>query len=230
MFLFFYSLGMIPALWFQHEITSSLLAKYSKRDVDSKYSSDSTFKETKFFEILLYGTLFLVRTCLPRQNENWTLRSSVDLMLSDITYMTDSLDFSKILFDDTRKTMDKNYKSLVLWSLAYTSCLFCLNIVYRPARVHIKHVYWRTVSWFDQVELILTNDPFVRFLIPSLFYEIPMSIARLIIFYGYRTVNWDNFTFLLKNIIYVFLTFVAYFEIKEINTEEVFYSNKHAMV
>ncbi|CAF0972511.1 unnamed protein product [Brachionus calyciflorus] len=31
-FLFFYSLGMIPALWFQHEIMTSILAKYSKRD------------------------------------------------------------------------------------------------------------------------------------------------------------------------------------------------------
>lgn len=32
-FLFFYSLGMIPALWFQHEIMTSLLAKYTKQDV-----------------------------------------------------------------------------------------------------------------------------------------------------------------------------------------------------
>lgn len=151
-------------------------------------------------------------------------------MLSDITYMTDSLDFSKILFDDTRKSMDKNYKNLVLWSLAYTSCLFCLNIVYRPSKMHVKHIYTRRLSKFDQVEMALANDPFVRFLVPTLLYEIPMSIARLIIFYGYRTVNWDNFTFLLKNIVYVFLTLVAYFEIKEIHVDEVFYCNKYSLV
>ena len=36
-FLLFYSLGMIPALWFQHEITTSLLAKYSNKDVKNNW-------------------------------------------------------------------------------------------------------------------------------------------------------------------------------------------------
>jgi hypothetical protein len=167
-----------------------------------------------------------VRTFLPRR-ENWNLRLRLDLILTDITYMTDSLEFSKILFDDSRNRMDKTYKNIVLLTLAYTSCLFCLNCVYRPSKIHIKHVYNKQLGRFEQIELILINDPFIRFLIPSLFYEFPMLISRTIIFYGNRTVNWENFTFLLRNVVCVFFTFAAYFEIKELNVENIYYSNDY---
>lgn len=165
-----------------------------------------------------------MRTLLPRI-DNWDLRSSLDLMLSDIIYMTDSLDFSKILFDDSRKTADKFYKKLVLCTLAYTSCFFCLNVVYRPAKIHIKYLYSKKLSKLEEIELKLFYDPFIRFLVPNLFYELPMTIARLIIFYGYRSLGWENFTFLLKNIVCVFLTMAAYFEVKTVQVDGVFYSN-----
>lgn len=70
----------------------------------------------------------------------------------------------------------------------------------------------------------------LRFLTPSLFYEIPMTIARTIIFYGgYRRVNWDGFIFLLKNVVCILITFAAYFEIKEFNTDSIFYSNQYSL-
>ncbi|CAF0966730.1 unnamed protein product [Brachionus calyciflorus] len=138
--------------------------------------------------------------------------------------MTDSLDFSKILFDDTRKTTDKMYKNFVLWTLAFTSCFFCFNIIYRPTKKHIKFVQNNKLNKLEEIELRLAYDPFIRFVIPNLFYEIPMTIARLIIFYGYRSVGWENFNFLVKNIVCVFLTMAAYFEIKTVKVDEVFYS------
>lgn len=138
--------------------------------------------------------------------------------------MTDTLDFSKILFDDTRKIADKMYKNLVLWTLAYTSCFFCFNITYRPVKKHIKLIHDKKLNKLEELELRFAYDPFIRFLIPNLFYEVPMTIARLIIFYGYRSVGWENFNFLVKNLVCVFLTMAAYFEIKVVKVDEIFFS------
>lgn len=134
----------------------------------SKYSSDSSLEETRSFEAFLYATLLLVRTCLPRNHSlggiTWNLRSSLELVLTDITYMTDALDFSKILFDDSRMSMDKTYKTIVLSALSFTSCLFCLNFVYKPLkRIHIRHVYSGLIDKVEQAEIELASDPFIRF-------------------------------------------------------------------
>jgi hypothetical protein len=215
---------MIPALWIQHEIMASLLAKYSRKDVDAKYSSDQAFAQTKNFEIWLFGTLFFVRTFLPRK-DFWSFRSSLDLMLSDIIYMTDSLDFSKILFDNTRTIVDKNYKNLVLWTLAFTSCFYSLNIVYKPPKIHIKNIHTNKLNKLEQIELKLAHDPLIRFLVPNLFFEIPVTIARTIIFYGFNSVRWDNFTFLLKNIVSIILTMCLYFEIKTVKVGGIFFTS-----
>ncbi len=188
-----------------------------------KFASTQSFERTKYFEIIFFGALFLVRTCLPRK-DNWDLRSSLDLMLSDIIYMTDSLDFSKILFDDSRNRMDKTYKRLVLWTLAYTSCFFCLNIIYRPPRMHIKHVHSKRLNKIEQWELRLAHDPFVRFLVPILFFEIPMTASRIIIFYAYKSVSWESFTFLMKNVVSILLTLMTSFEINKADYDEIFYS------
>lgn len=87
-------------------------------------------------------------------------------MLSDVTYATDALDFTKILFDDSKKSMDPTYKLIVLYSLTFTSCLFGLNFLFRPLnRVHIRHVYEGRVSGLERIELMLANDPFIRSLV-----------------------------------------------------------------
>lgn len=145
-------------------------------------------------------------------------------MLNDITYVTDCLDFSKILFDDTRKITDNTYKNLVLWTLAFTSSFFCFNLVYRPSKTHIRYFYQKKLNKLEELELRLAYDPFIRYVLPNLLYEIPMTIVRLIIFYGYRPVGWENFTFLIKNIFSVFLTMAAYFEIQTLKKDEVFFS------
>lgn len=145
-------------------------------------------------------------------------------MLNDITYVTDSLDFSKILFDDTRKITDSTYKKLVLWTLAFTSSFFCFNLVYRPRKTHVKFIYHKRLNKLEELELRLAYDPFIRYVLPNILYEIPMTIARLVIFYSYRPVGWENFSFLIKNIFSVFLTMTAYFEIKTVKKDEVFFS------
>jgi hypothetical protein len=188
-----------------------------------KFASIQSFERTKYFEIIFFAALFFVRTCLPRR-ENWNLRSSLDLMLCDIIYMTDSLDFSKILFDDSRNRMDKDYKRLVLCTLAYTSCFYCLNVIYRPMRVHIRHVHTGRLSRTEQIELRLANDPFVQFIVPIVFFELPMTAARTIIFYTYKSVSWESFPFLLKNLVSIVLTVMAYFEIKSTGFDGVFFS------
>ena len=165
--------------------------------------------------MILYGTLLFVRTILPRK-DNWNLSSSVDLALQDITYITDSLDFSKILFEDSKKVMNKTYKNIVLWTLAYSSCFFCLNTIYRPAKIHIKQVYKKKLSKFEQIEARIAYDPFTRYLIPSLFYEIPITLMRTIIFYGDGSqIKWESFTFLLKNIVGIILNIISFFEFKK---------------
>ena len=178
----------------------------------------------KNFEFVLFGTLFIVRTILPRE-ENWTLRSSLDLILHDVMYMVDSLDFSKILFDNSRKSMDKTLKLMVLFTMAFTSCIYCVNTVYRPAKMHIKYLYDKRLTKLEQIEHQLWYDPFIRFLVPNLFFEIPIIIFRTYIFYGYKTISWSNLTFLIKNIVSIFLTFVAYLEVKQLKIDGIFYSN-----
>jgi hypothetical protein len=175
--------------------------------------------------MLLYGTLLFVRTVLPRK-DNWNLNLSVNLALQDISYITDSLDFSKILFEDSKKVMNKTYKNIVLWTLAYSSCFFCLNTIYRPAKIHIHEILEDKLDTFEQIEARLAFDPFTRYLIPSLFYEIPITFMRVVIFYGDGShIKWENFIFLLKNIVGIFLNIINYFELKKFNNDIVFYSS-----
>lgn len=213
-------------------ILTSLRFKILNYQIDNKYSSDQTFAETKYFEIILYATLLIVRTLLPRR-QDWNLRMSIDLILHDTIYMTDSLEFSKILFENKlwSEESKSTSKNLVLWTLAYTSCFFCLNTIYRPSQVHIKYVYYKLLSKFEQIELRLSYDPFIRFIVPSLFYDIPMVLVRVIIFYGNtKSISWENFIFLLKNITGLLLTMLAYFEIKSIENVCVFYPSSQNMI
>jgi hypothetical protein len=136
--------------------------------------------------------------------------------------MTDSLDFISILFDDSKKSFNKTFETLILWCLAFTSCFFCLNPIYRPARIHIK--YFQLANFLERAELRLAYDPFIRFIVPCLFYEIPMIVFRSCIFYSYSLVEWNNLTFLLKSIVSVFLNVVIYFEIRNLKSDVVYYS------
>ncbi len=99
MFILFYSLGMMPVLWLQHEINNSyIFSTKNEKSINIKYPSEEQFRETKNFEFYLFGILLLVRTLLPRKND-WCLKSSLDLLMHDIIYIHDALDFISILFD-----------------------------------------------------------------------------------------------------------------------------------
>jgi hypothetical protein len=190
-----------------------------------KYASEKSLNNTKFFELLLFGILLFVRTALPRA-ENWNMRSTLNLLMQDVIYISDSIDFLQILFDTSRTTSDNSlYKNLVLWNLAFTSCFFCFNINYKPRQVHTRDIFNGNLNRLQQIELRLAYDPFIRFIIPALFFEIPMIIARIFIFCSYKSVNWNNFTYLFKNITGLILTVLAYLEIREIPNESVFYSS-----
>jgi hypothetical protein len=233
-FLLFYSLGMIPALWLQHEITVSffqknLINESGNLNLNAKFSTVESFEGTTNFELLLFGTLLIVRILIPREN-NWNLKCTLDLVMHDVIYMTDSLDFSKILFDSVNKSMDQTFKILVLLNLAYTSSFYCLNTVYRPNKIHVSKVKNGELSKLDVIELRLSYDPFIRFLVPNIFFEIPMIIFRTYLFYGLfknfsKTIEWKNLSFLLKNIVSIFVTFLAYLEIRKIKVDDVFYNN-----
>lgn len=224
MFVLFYSLGMMPALWLQHEINTSFInftASTDRSNMKVKYPSEKQFEDTKNFELFLFGSLMLIRAMMPREDD-WNLRSSLDLLMHDVIYMTDSLDFASILFDDSKKSIDKTFETLVLWCLAYTTCFFSLNPIYRPSRLHISK--FRELNWLERVELRMAYDSFVRFLLPSVFYEIPMILFRTYILYSYELVEWNNLTFLLKNLVSIFLNVVIYFEIRQIKADCVFFT------
>lgn len=227
LFILFYSLGMMPALWLQHEINTSFINYTSNTEqstsISAKYPSEKQFEDTKNFELVLFGSLIIVRALLPRQDD-WSLRSSLDLIMHDVIYMTDSLDFASILFDDSEKSVDKTFETLVLCCLAYTSCFFSLNPIYRPSRVHVRKFFNGDLNWFEIIEIRLAYDPFIRFMVPCLFYELPMIVFRTYISYSYQMIEWNNLTFLLKNIVSIFLNVVIYFEIRQLKVDSVFYS------
>jgi hypothetical protein len=215
---------MMPVLWLQHEINNSyIFSTKNEKSINIKYPSEEQFRETKNFEFYLFGILLLVRTLLPRKND-WCLKSSLDLLMHDIIYIHDALDFISILFDDSKKSIDQTFETLILWCLAYISCYFSLNLIYRPSRIHISEFYNGNLNLFEKIELKLAYDSFVRFIVPSLFYEIPMILFRSYIFYSNGLIEWKNSIFLLKNILSIILNIIIYFEIRHFKNESVFYS------
>jgi len=75
---------MMPVLWVQHEINNSYIYynnnANAKENLSVKYASEIQFKETKNFELFLFGILLSVRVMLPRQDD-WSWRSSLDLIM-----------------------------------------------------------------------------------------------------------------------------------------------------
>jgi hypothetical protein len=75
---------MMPVLWVQHEVNNSYIYYNNnpnvKENVNIKYASEIQFKETKNFELFLFGILLCIRALLPRQ-EDWNWRSGLDLIM-----------------------------------------------------------------------------------------------------------------------------------------------------
>ena len=115
--------------------------------------------------------------------------------------------------------MNSTYKNIVLWVLAYSSCYFCLNPFYKPSKIIVKRLYNGELNKLEKIEVRLANDPIIKFIIPILFYELPIIFVRLFIFYSYKSISWQNLTFLLKNVISVIITFITYLEISKIKVE-----------
>jgi hypothetical protein len=141
--------------------------------------------------------------------------------MHDATYIMDLLEFSKILFDKSKNVaINESYKNLVLCTLGFTSTYFSLNTVYRSTNVNID-ILVENESKLKRIDFLLAHDPFVRFLLPCLFFEIPIIIARSVIFYGYESIDSDTFVFLLKNFVSIFLTVLTYFEISDTRLDEI---------
>ena len=155
---------------------------------------------TKYFEFLLFGTLFLVRVLLPTSNF-FKFESKLGLVMHDAFYITDSLDFSTVLFDNSRKLLNDNYKNLVLCVLAFSSVFYSFEAVNYSI---INNSRTKDMPYRDNL---------IRLLIPCLFYDIPVILARTTIFYGFKSINLENFGFLLKNIISILLKIAEYWEI-----------------
>ncbi len=146
--------------------------------------------------------------------------------MHDATYITDLLEFSKILFDSSRRIINDNLKNLVLFTLGLTSTYFSLNTIYQSKNVNMEILVDKRVSWLERWEFRLAHDPFVRLLLPCLFFEVPIIFARSVIFYQYRSIDFETFFFFLKNFVGILLTILTYFEISNTKLDGLF-SSKH---
>jgi hypothetical protein len=167
----------------------------------NKYASTNSYIRTKYFDFLLFGTLFFVRVLLPSA-KFFQFESKLGLVMHDAFYITDSLDFSTVLFDSSRKLSNENFKNLVLCVLAFSSVFYSFEAVNY------------NVMNSSKIPGLLIHDNLIRLLIPCLFYDIPVIVARTTIFYGFKSINLENFGFLLKNIISILIKILEYREIR----------------
>ncbi len=168
--------------------------------------SKNSYLRTQNLDFLLFGTLFVVRVLLPPSNV-FKIESRLGLIIHDAFYITDSIDFSTVLFDSPKKIFNNNYKNLVLCILAFT-CTFYSFDAANVSSIRIRK------NIFSRITHSLVYDPLVKLLLPCLFYDLPIIVARTTIFYGFKSINLDNFAFLLKNIISIVIKMIEYWEIR----------------
>ncbi len=146
--------------------------------------------------------------------------------MHDATYVTDLLEFSKILFDSSKRiAISDDLKNLVLFTLGLTSAYFSLNIFYESKGIDIEMLVDKKISRFRRLEYRLAHDPLVKLLMPCLFFEIPIMFARSVIFYQFRSIDFETFFFFLKNFAGIILTVLTYFEISDTKLDGIFSSS-----
>ena len=150
----------------------------------------------------------MVRILLPL-SKCCKFESRLNLIIHDVFYITDSLDFSTVLFDSSKKLFNETYKNLVLCILAFSTTFYSIEALSCTITKTLEKI--TIISRFKQ---FFMHDSLVNLLLPCLFYDIPIIIARTIIFYGSRTINLENFAFLFKNIISILIKIAEYFELR----------------